>query len=85
MTRRTQPPLVEVGDGVDEGCGFLVGLGLGLPGVDVTVGLGAAVELGAGGVVARDADGAGAVTVGTELVGAEAGSTTAVAGRVLVC
>jgi hypothetical protein len=85
MMSRTQPPLLDVGDGLDVGRGFFVDVGLGLgPGLS-RVGLGAAVEVGAGAVVAWLGDGAGAVTVGTEEVGAEAGSTTAVAGgRLLV-
>ncbi|GAA2467785.1 hypothetical protein GCM10009858_01230 [Terrabacter carboxydivorans] len=77
---RTQPPLLEVGDGVGRGgCFVLLGLGFGLP----LVGLGAAVEVGAGGaggaVEAVLGEGGAAVVVGTDDVGADAGSTTAVA------
>jgi hypothetical protein len=84
MMSRTQPPSLDVGEGLGFGVGFFVevGFGFGLP--LVGLGLGAAVELGAGAVVAWLGDGAGAVVVGTDEVGSEAGSTTAVArGRVV--
>jgi hypothetical protein len=81
---RTQPPSLDVGEGLGVGVGFFVevGFGFGLP--RVGLGLGVAVELGAGAVVAWLGDGAGAVVVGTDEVGSEAGSTTAAAcGRVV--
>ncbi len=81
---RTQPPSLDVGEGLGFGVGFFVevGFGFGLP--LVGLGLGAAVELGAGAVVAWLGDGAGAAVVGTDEVGSEAGSTTAAAcGRVV--
>lgn len=82
MTSRKQPPSLEVGEGLGVGVGFFVevGFGLGLPFVGRDDGLGPAVELGAGAVVAWLDDGAGADVVGTDDVGSEAGSTTAVAG-----
>ena len=84
MMSRTQPPSLELGEGLGVGVGFFVevGFGFGLP--RVGLGLGVAVELGAGAVVAWLGDGAGAVVVGTDEVGSEAGSTTAAAcGRVV--
>jgi hypothetical protein len=83
MMSRTQPPSLDVGEGLGVGVGFFVevGFGFGLP--RVGLGLGVAVELGAGAVVAWLGDGAGAAVVGTDEVGSEAGSTTpAACGRV---
>ena len=88
MMSRKQPPSLDVGEGVGVGVGFFVevgfGFGFGLPLVGVDDGLGATVEVGAGCVVARLDEGAGAEVVGTDEVGSDAGSTTAVAGACVV-
>ena len=84
MMSRMQPSSLDVGEGFGVGVGFLVWVGFGFGLLFVDLGLGSAVELGAGVVVARLDDGAGTVVVGTDDVGSEAGSTTATAGAVVV-